>query len=183
VRLISRLDAELYGNKATLALLLDDRYRSAFDAEERACLDRFLPWTRLVRPKVRLPDGSVGELQTYARAEQRDLILKPVLSHSGAGIVAGWTVPPEHWLDQVRRAVDGPYVLQRRARPVAEVFPGPQGDQEFYLNWGVFVTDPPATGSDGYGGSYLRASSDPEAGVVHNAGETRVGCVFHEDAG
>jgi hypothetical protein len=182
VQLISRLDAELYGNKATLALLLDDRHRTAFDAGERACLDRFLPWTRLVRPKVRLPDGSVGDPETYALAEQRDLILKPVLSHSGIGMVAGWTVPPEQWLDQVRRAVDGPYVLQRRVRPLPEVFPGPEGDQEFYLNWGVFVTDPSATGSDGYGGCYLRASGDPEAGVVRNAGATRIGCVFHEDA-
>lgn len=183
VALISRLDAELYGNKGALALLLDDRYRTAFDAEERSCLDRFLPWTRVVGHQVRLPDGSLGDTQRYAHAEQRNLILKPVLSHSGIGTVAGWTVPPDHWLDQVRQAIDGPFVLQRRVRPLPELFPGPDGvDEEFYLNWGVFVTDPSATGSDGYGGCYLRASDDPHAGVVHNAGSTRIGCVFHEDA-
>ena len=181
VALISRLDGELYGNKATLALLLDDRYRSAFDAGERACLERFLPWTRMVRPEVLLPDGSTGDLESYARARQRDLILKPVLSHSGIGMSAGWTVPPEQWLDQIRHALDGPYVLQRRVKPLPEVFPGSDGDEEFYLNWGVYVTDPSAPGSDGYGGCYLRASADPEAGVVHNAGTTRIGCVFHED--
>lgn len=182
VALVTRLDAELYGNKGALALLLDDRHRTAFDAEERACLERFLPWTRLVRRQVRLPDGSVGDLAGYARAEQRNLILKPVLSHSGIGMVAGWTVPPEQWLDHVRQAIDGPYVLQRRVTPLPEVFPGPDGgDQEFYLNWGVFVTDPSATGSDGYGGCYLRATGDPEAGVVRYTGATRIGCVFHED--
>ncbi|HJP73680.1 MAG TPA: hypothetical protein VJ914_05395 [Pseudonocardiaceae bacterium] len=182
VQLIGRLDGELYGNKGALALLLDDRFRSACDAGERACLDRFLPWTRPVRSKVRLPDGSLGDLESYARAEQHDLILKPVLSHSGVGIVAGWTVPPEQWQDQVRQALDGPYVLQRRVKPLPEVFPGPDGDQEFYLNWGVFVTDPSATGSDGYGGCYLRATGDPEAGAVYEANAAKIGCVFHEEA-
>ncbi|MEV7773831.1 hypothetical protein [Kitasatospora sp. NPDC086791] len=183
VRLISRLDAELYGNKGALALLSDDRHRDTLDAAERACLDRLLPWTRFLRPRLRLPDGSVGDAEAYARAEQRNLVLKPVLSHSGIGVLPGWTVPPAEWLDRVRRAVGGPYVLQRRVTPVPEVFPAPDGgERAFHLNWGVFVTDPSVTGSDGYGGCYLRASDAPEAGVITESPDGWVGCVFHQEA-
>ncbi|MFD8781091.1 hypothetical protein [Kitasatospora sp. NPDC059599] len=183
VRLISRLDAELYGNKGALALLSDDRHLDVLDAAERACLDRLLPWTRFLRPRVRLPDGSTGDVEAYARAEQRDLVLKPVLSHSGIGVVPGWTVPPAEWLDRIRRAVGGPYVLQRRVAPVPDVFPTADGgERAFHVNWGVFVTDPSVTGSDGYGGCYLRASTDPQVGVIKEAAGGWVGCVFHQEA-
>jgi len=52
VCLVSRLDADLHGNKGMLALLSDDRHRDRFDASELALLDRFLPWTRLARARV-----------------------------------------------------------------------------------------------------------------------------------
>ncbi|WP_441247682.1 hypothetical protein [Kitasatospora sp. McL0602] len=181
VRLLSRMDTELYGNKGALALLSDDRHRATCTQDERACLDRFLPWTHFVRPALRLPDGAVVELEQYARAEQRGLILKPVLSHRGIGAVPGWTVPAERWLDEVRRAVGGPYVLQRRVVPTPEVFPAPEGSEhELYLNWGVFVTDPSITDSDGYGGCYIRASDDPQIGLLRTGTDTKYACAFHE---
>ncbi|MFE2109851.1 hypothetical protein ACFXAF_28855 [Kitasatospora sp. NPDC059463] len=182
VRLLSRMDTELYGNKGTLALLSDDRHRALCTPAERDCLDRFLPWTHFVRPVLRLPDGSTAGLERYARAEQPDLVLKPVLSHRGIGTVPGWTVPAATWLDRVRRAVGGPYVLQRRVVPTAEAFPAPDGGtREVYLNWGVFLTDPSATGSDGYGGCYIRASDDPGIGVIRTGPSTKYACAFHEE--
>ncbi|MBS2965141.1 hypothetical protein KGA66_18970 [Actinocrinis puniceicyclus] len=182
VGMFSRLDAELYGNKGALALLSDERNRDLFDAAERACIDRFLPWTRHVRPTVCEPDGSVCDLESFAKARQHDLILKPTLLHGGCGIVAGWTVPPGEWLARVAEAVDGPYVLQRRIRPLAETFPGDEVGTErtMYLNWGVFVGDPQVTGSDGYGGCIVRASADPQVGVISMSSGAQVGCVFNE---
>jgi hypothetical protein len=182
VGLFSRLDAELYGNKGALGMLSDDRNRSAFTADEHACLDRFLPWTRPVRRTLAPGDGTEAELVPYALAHQHDLILKPTLLHGGSGIVPGWTVPAEEWQARLAEAVDGPYVLQRRVRPVPESFPAQHGDgsQELYLNWGVFLTDSSVTGGDGYGGCIVRGSTDPQVGVVSMSGGARVGCCFHE---
>ncbi|GGS91902.1 hypothetical protein [Streptomyces cinerochromogenes] len=182
VGMFSRLDAELYGNKGALAMLSDDRNRSAFSAAERACIDRFLPWTRHVRETATDAAGERIDLLAYARAHQEDLILKPTLLHGGSGIVPGWTVGPEEWRDRLAEALDGPYVVQERIRPVPEVFPADegQGTQELFLNWGVFLTDPQVTGGDGYNGCLVRGSTDPEVGVVSMSGGARVACSFYE---
>jgi hypothetical protein len=182
VGLFSRLDAELYGNKGALAMLSDDRHRSAFSADERARIDRFLPWTRHVRRTVTDNGGEVVDLHTYALARREELVLKPTLLHGGAGVVAGWTVTAEEWEKRVNDAMDGPYVLQQRVRPLPEPFPADEAgrSQQLFPIWGVFLTDPAVTGDDGYNGCVVRASTDPDVGVISMSGGARVTCAFHE---
>ncbi|WP_328475818.1 hypothetical protein OHS71_01080 [Streptomyces sp. NBC_00377] len=182
VGMFSRFDSELYGNKGALAMLSDDHNRSAFTAEEQSCINRFLPWTRHVRGTATDGAGEEVDLVKYAVAHQEDLILKPTLLHGGSGIVPGWTVGPKEWLAALTAAVDGPYVVQQRIRPIPEVFPADDGvgTQELFLNWGVFLTDPQVTGADGYNGCLVRGSTDPEVGVVSMTGGARVACSFYE---
>ncbi|MEV7226026.1 MULTISPECIES: hypothetical protein [Polymorphospora] len=181
VGLFSRLDAEIYGNKATLAMLSDDRHRALFDAAELACVDRLLPWTRYVRPRTTDPGGSDVDLLRYAVAHRDDLVLKPTLLHGGSGIVAGWQVDPARWQADLTAAMDGPYVLQRRIRPAAEPFPdGAGGAQDLYLNWGIYLGDVDVVGEDGYAGCFVRGSTDPAVGVVSLGAGAAVGSAFHE---
>ncbi|MFE3628414.1 hypothetical protein [Streptomyces goshikiensis] len=179
VGLFSRLDAELYGNKGTLAMLSDERHRDLFDAAELACVDRLLPWTRYVRPRTTDRAGSPVDTLSHALAHQHELILKPTLLHGGKGIVAGWTADAAQWEREVASAMDGPFVLQRRVRPASEPFPdGAGGSQELFLNWGIYLGARGA-GDDGYAGGFVRGSTDPAVGVVSMAGGATVGCVFH----
>ncbi|MFV2120412.1 hypothetical protein ACE14D_19025 [Streptomyces sp. Act-28] len=179
VGLFSRLDAELYGNKGTLAMLSDERHRDLFDAAELACLDRLLPWTRYVRPRTTDPDGDRVDTLAYALAHRHELILKPTLLHGGSGITAGWEADAAAWEREVASAMDGPFVLQRRVRPAAEPFPdGAGGVRELFLNWGVYV-GARGVGDDGYAGGFVRGSTDPAVGVVSVGGGAAVGCVFH----
>lgn len=180
VGLFAPLDAELYGNKGALAMLSDDRNRDSFTADELATIDRFLPWTRFVRPRTTLPNGSQVDLLTYAAEQREDLILKPTALHGGAGIVAGWTVSAPEWAAAVSAAVNGPYVLQARVRPAPEPAIGPDGSHvHVYLNWGVFFVDPAAVGTDGYGGCIVRGSTNSEVGAVSMGAGASVGCCFH----
>ncbi|AWI27614.1 hypothetical protein [Streptomyces tirandamycinicus] len=194
VGLFSRLDAELYGNKGTLAMLSDERHRDLFDAAELACIDRLLPWTRYVRPRTTDPGGAPVGTLSYALAHRQELILKPTLLHGGNGITAGWEVDPAEWERKVASAVDGPFVLQHRVRPAAEPFPDHAGgERELFLNWGLYVGVRDADGDgdgygygadeydygDGYGGGFVRASPDAAAGVVGMGTGASVGCVFH----
>ncbi|RZU52369.1 hypothetical protein EV385_4227 [Krasilnikovia cinnamomea] len=180
VGLVSRLDAELYGNKGTLAMLSDDRHRGEFDAGEQACLDRLLPWTRYVRPHATDPGGTRVDLLSYAVARQDELVLKPTLLHGGSGVVAGWRASPAEWERQVAAAVDGPYVVQQRVRPIAEPFPdGAGGVRDLFLNWGLYLSEPGVHAEDGYAGGFVRGSADPDVGVVSVGDGARVGCVFH----
>ncbi|MFE4514938.1 hypothetical protein ACFRMQ_12200, partial [Kitasatospora sp. NPDC056783] len=173
--LFSRLDAELYGNKGTLAMLSDEQHRDLFDADELACVDRLLPWTRYVRPHATDPGGTRVDLVAHALAHRDELILKPTLLHGGHGITAGWETDPAEWESRVTSAMNGPYVLQHRVRPAAEPFPdGHGGVRDLYLNWGLYLGARTAA-DDGYAGGFVRASADPAVGVVSMGSGALVG--------
>ncbi|MCP9959793.1 hypothetical protein [Streptomyces sudanensis] len=179
VGLCSRLDAELYGNKGTLAMLSDDRHRDLFDTAELACVDRLLPWTRYVRPRATDPGGDRVDLLAHALAHQDELILKPTLLHGGNGITAGWKVDRAEWRHRIASAMDGPFVVQRRVRPAPEPFPdGAGGVRDLFPNWGVYLAARDI-GEDGYAGGFVRAGTDPDVGVVSMGSGALVGCVFH----
>ena len=64
--------------KASLAMLSDHANRRLLSPEERAAIDRILPWTRMVRPgPVTLEDGRTVDLYDHAISHPGDLILKP----------------------------------------------------------------------------------------------------------
>ncbi len=174
--LLSSMDAELHGSKAMFALLCDDANRSAFTAGEAELIDRFLPWTRMVRDGLVTVDGTRADMMDYARAAQCGLVLKPTLMHGGIGVVPGWTVGEAQWLEHVRAAAGGPYVLQRRVRPAPEDFPvagRPGAVEPIFLNWGVFLV------GDKYAGTLIRGTADPDVGVLSRATGARIGCCFH----
>jgi hypothetical protein len=175
VALFAPMDAELYGSKGALALLSDEANRHLFTGAELASLDRILPWTRMVRPgPVTVGGASQADMAEYAVAEREHLVLKPTALASGAGVIPGWLTSPGDWRHQVGAAMDGPFVLQRRIRPLAEPFPAEHGSQPWVLWWGVFL------GAPGYGGAIVRGSTDPDAGIKsmpHGATGT---CCFHQ---
>jgi len=179
VAMFTPMDSHLYGSKGALAMLSDEENRPAFTAAELATLDRILPWTRMVRPGRVTVDGGDTELLDYSIGERENLILKPTLMHGGIGIVAGWLTDPQDWSGQIKAAMNGPYVLQRRIRPPAEPFPMPGGGrtEPWVLGWGTFL------GRDGYGGSSVRGHTDPDVGVPSVAARAAsLTCCFHEEA-
>jgi len=157
VKIFTPLDAEMYASKGALAMLSDEKNRPVFDAQELASLDRILPWTRMVRPgPVTLEDGSQADLLEYALSHREELALKPTLLHGGNGVLLGWRqdTSPELWEERVRAAIDGPYVIQRRIRPVPELFPGEDGHLAPWI-----VAWSPFTMLGRFGGVFGRASS------------------------
>jgi hypothetical protein len=187
VILLSRMDTELYGSKAILAVLSDRANRPAFHADEEELVDRLLPWTRVLRegPSVGPPAGPSGvadgevDLIKYAQASRDTLVLKPALLHGGIGVQPGWSVSPERWEECLRSCAGGSYVLQQRVRPVTESFPvarQPGVVEPVVLNWGVFL----AGGT--YAGTLIRGTVDAEVGVLSRATGAQIGCCFHETA-
>jgi hypothetical protein len=163
------MDSEMFASKGAMAILSDEKNRSVFSAEELACLDRILPWTRMVRPgPVTLEDGSQVDLLDYVLSHQDDLVLKPTWLHGGSGVVLGWLkdVTPESWEKQVRAALDGPFVIQRRIRPVPELFQAEDGDvTPWIVAWGVFMM------LGRYAGAFVRAATvESNVEVINVAG-------------
>lgn len=173
VAIFTSMDAELYGSKGALALLSDEATRHLYQPEELATLDRILPWTRMVRPGRVTVEGATVDLRSYALAQQQELILKPTLMHGGVGVVQGWLTGQEEWREHLEAAMGQPYVLQRRIHPVPERFPTDEGLQEWILTWGAFMV------ARGYGGMFLRGSTDDD--TTHNISTGATGtCCFHQ---
>jgi hypothetical protein len=168
VKIFSPMDSGIFSSKGALAMLSDEANRPLLAPAELASLDRILPWTRMVRPgPVTLEDGRRVDLLQYALTHQQDLALKPTLLHGGQGVLLGWRADtsPQAWEEQVRAALDGPYVLQRRIRPVPELFPGEDGQPvPWIVCWGAFTT------CNGYGGIFARASTVESNVEVINLG-------------
>ncbi|MEU8528438.1 MULTISPECIES: hypothetical protein [Streptomyces] len=179
VHLFTPLENEVYGTKAALALLSDQRNRSLFDRAELEVIDVLLPWTRLVRDEKVEVAGERVDLLRHALAHREDLVLKASSSHSGLDVLAGWETSADEWAGRISAAVDGPYILQRRVRPVAEDFPAPGGGpvEPAVLTWGVFLA------GRGYGGAYLRGTTDLDSGVISSGRGGRLGTLFLCDDG
>lgn len=165
VAMFTPIGSELYGSKAALALLSDERHRDRFTPAELDVFDRILPWTRVVRP----------ELLAYARSHREQLVLKATTLHGGAGFAAGWLTSPDQWERRLAEASGGPYVLQRRVDPTPELIPDPDGQlQPYVAAWGAFRT------ASGYAGTFVRASANPPDGVVSWLSGALSGACFHE---
>jgi hypothetical protein len=182
VKLFTPLDAEMFASKGALAMLSDEKNRSLFSEDELASLDRILPWTRMVRPgPVTLEDGGQADLLDYALSHQEDLALKPTLLHGGNGVLLGWQrdVSPQLWEERVRTAMNGPYVLQRRIRPVPELFPDADGEMApWIVSWSPFMM------LGRYTGVFGRATSvESNVEVVSVDGKAHVTACLHVRSG
>jgi len=177
VKLFADLSLDLFGHKACLALLSDERNAHAFDPDERALLDRLLPWTRILRDRRTEADGETVDLLSHVKACREDMILKPAFDYGGAGIVAGWKVGDAEWSRLVDEVSTGSYVVQRRSRPAMERFLDDDSGElrPWVLNWGVFVTP------FGYGGTQLRGIPDPDVSVISVGTGAFRGGGFHVD--
>lgn len=178
VRMFTSLESELYGSKASLAMLSDRTNRHLFSEEELDVIDRLLPWTAPVTSEpVVFADGTEGSLLEHAIANQHELILKPTLLHSGQGVVPGWSteITPEEWRRLLLDAMDGPYVLQRRIHPVLELFPEEDGESRPWVaGYGVVLV------AAGYGGLFTRCAPAALGMEVLNLYRgAKVGSGFH----
>jgi hypothetical protein len=165
--------SSLYGNKGTLALLSDPRWRRNLGANEVAVVDRVLPWTRSLGAPSALNDD---QLVQECRDRREELILKPNAEYGGAGIVAGWETDDEHWWRALKEGTATGCVVQQRVIPRRDPVVDPQTRRvsDWWSAWGLFVTP------DGYAGAYaraLRADSGAVIGIGANA-DTRTAGVF-----
>ena len=178
VTMFTPLDSELFGSKVTLAMISDERNQAEFSAAERAAAAELVPWTRLVRPgPVTLEDGQQADLFDYAVSHADDLVLKPALRFGGQGVLAGWhaQTSPQLWREQLSKAMNGPYVLQRRISPVPELFPGEDSTQiPWIVVWGLY------TGVNGLSGIISRAVTVSSGHAVLNVSAgAQMGCCLY----
>ncbi|MFE9744618.1 hypothetical protein ACFYOT_06915 [Saccharothrix saharensis] len=148
--LYTPLSSYYYGSKSTIALLSE--HREVLTDDEKALVDRLVPWTRYVRdvPRDRL------------RADRENLIVKAAGGFAGAGVHPGWLLTDREWARVLDDVAGQPYVVQERVRPTPDVVPG--DDRPWLTTWGWFVTD------QGFAGMSIRSMPFADGAVVSYAG-------------
>ncbi len=121
--MVNSFRAKLLHKKSIFALLTDAAHQERFSAEERAAIERHVPWTRMVQDGRSTYQGAPIDLLGFARAEQERLLLKPNDEYGGKGIVIGWEVSPEEWAGALKEALDTPFVVQERVTIAYENYP------------------------------------------------------------
>jgi hypothetical protein len=174
--LFTPLEGALFASKASLGLLHDPRVRARLTEAERRVVDRLVPWTRVVsRADDALTPADRAELIAHCRARRESLVLKPGIGYGGVGVVVGREVSDRVWHDHLVRVQERDYVVQQLVVPAAEpvVDEATGAREDWYANWGVFVTEA------GYAGAFVRALRPHDGSVISysNPG-TRGTCVF-----
>ncbi|ROQ36258.1 hypothetical protein EDD98_5351 [Streptomyces sp. PanSC19] len=174
--LFTSLESGLYSHKSALALLSDPRSEHAFDAGERALIERVLPWSRALRASG--PAEPV-ELVELCRERRERLILKPGAGYGGLDTFVGWECTDAEWRKALDLAVErGGYVAQERVvpRPEPVYDPATGAVEDWIAALGFFLTD------DGYAGAHARvnrADGGAIVGMSSNPDTRMVGVFTH----
>lgn len=108
--------------KASLAVLSDERNRDRFSPAQHAVIRRHVPWTRIVEERRTMIDDGEIDLIPWISDHKEHLVLKPNDDYGGTGIVLGWEVEASEWEIAVTRALNEPYIVQRRIALPSEPF-------------------------------------------------------------
>src|ERR1043165_932793 len=109
--------------KASLAVLSDERNAGLFGAGERAVIAEHVPWTRVVEERKTVFEGATIDLVPWIERHRERLVLKPNDEYGGAGIVLGWEVDGAAWSSALRTALEQPYIVQERIGLPSESYP------------------------------------------------------------
>ena len=115
------------------------------DEDEQGFVDRYLPWTRLIRPGPVEYEGDVRAMEQLLLLRQRAFVLKRGSSRGGIEVIVGREQTPSGWQSSVRAALySGDWVAQEfqevipAALPVANEM-GSAGSREFTVVLSPFV--------------------------------------------
>ncbi len=153
----------LLADKRNLGLLSDLASRGALDAEDRATVERHLPWTRILDDVETLgPDGDPVPLMEHARSQRENLVLKQSSSFGSRAVVLGRAVDEAAWRAALERALaEGDWVVQQRVESRKYLFQtGDEGHAPHDVIWGPFLF------GERYGGLMLRMQPQTFEGAV-----------------
>ncbi len=169
--MVNPLECKVLHKKASLAVLSDERNSGLFDADTKAAIDRYIPWTRVVEDRATVWHGKRIGLLDVAQREQQRFVLKPNDDYGGAGIVLGWEVDAAEWSKALQAALAVPTVLQERIFQPSEPYPSIQ-DGQLDISDRIVDTAPYAFQGSYVNGVLSRISTATLVNVTAGGGST-----------
>lgn len=171
VCMVNSFRGKLVHKKAIFAVLTDERYTRLFSSEERAAIQKHIPWTRNFREEHTQNEGITIDLIEWTRHNASKLVLKPNDDYGGHGIFIGWNTTASEWDDAINEALTkGDYLVQERVKTAKETFPMITDDAG---NWEMveqLVDLDPLLFLGKVGSAFTRLSSNELANVTAGGG-------------
>ena len=157
--------------KASLAVLSDERNAGLFGAAEREAIADHVPWTRVVEERKTIAGGETIDLVPWIERHRERLVLKPNDEYGGAGIVLGWEVDDAAWSAALRTALAEPFIVQERIGLPSESFPSVADGKLVYADR-IVDTAPFVFGGAYVDGCLTRVSTAALVNVTAGGGST-----------
>jgi hypothetical protein len=100
--------------KASLAVLSDEANAHLFTVEERAAIERYIPWTRLIEERETAYQGEQVDLLPFLVKNKDEFVIKPNDEYGGKGVVLGWEVDSNEWESALKTTLVEPSIVQKR---------------------------------------------------------------------
>jgi len=177
IRLMNGPITDLLSSKLNLALLSDYEAVNAnvFSDEEKAVIDRYVPWSR----KIALGDTTHGrkkiKLENYIRTNKDKLVIKPSEGRGGEGVYIGQHIPQSQWEELLDTAVrQKNWLVQEYVRSLPLLYQhGEMGCEPHNVVWGFFVL-----GAQ-YGGTTIRVLPQKhDKGVINYHQGAKISVLF-----
>jgi len=114
VCMINPFRCKVLHKKASLAVLSDETNTHFFTADERAAIDRYIPWTRLLEERHTVYEGERIDLLPFLAKNKDQFVIKPNDEYGGKGVVLGWEVNFDEWEATLSAALIEPSIVQKR---------------------------------------------------------------------
>jgi hypothetical protein len=161
-------------DKRNLALLSEREGSPVFDDEERALLERHLPWTRRVENGEAIYRGERVSLLDFVSSRRESLVLKKARSRAGSDVVIGRFTSQEEW-DRVlaRGAAGNDWIVQDYVESRPYLYQNDEhGCSPHDVVWGPFVF------GRTYSGTILRLQPKQLLGIVNLVRGATEGVLF-----
>jgi len=117
--------SSLAGNKKVLALLLDPDWQArVLTQDERAVVQRTIPWTRILQPGKTTYNDWVVNMPEFISDNRDRLVLKPAIGYGGKDVFIGRETPQKDWDELLQVHLEkADFVVQEYIAIPQEMFP------------------------------------------------------------
>ena len=124
VCMVNPFRCKILHKKASLAVLSDEINAHIFTADERAVIEKYIPWTRMLEDRKTTYQGRQIDLLSFLTENKDEFVIKPNDEYGGKGVVLGWEAASDEWEAALRsRLTNRPsyrsgYLFQKFLTPV-----------------------------------------------------------------
>ncbi len=104
-------------SKNIMVLFNDEDYEDVFPKnlkEDLEIVREIIPWTKKIKNKLMLEDGSIVEAGEYLIKEKDNLVIKHANAYSSAAVYIGDDVEKKKWEEIVDESLKGDWIVQQR---------------------------------------------------------------------